>query len=44
MAGTVKLEGDVTLDGPRGRIYGSILETVGSTPLVRAESSPTPKA
>ncbi|WP_300998203.1 cysteine synthase A [Hyphomonas sp.] len=37
MAGTVKLEGDVTLDGPRGRIYGSILETVGSTPLVRAE-------
>jgi cysteine synthase A len=37
MTGTVKLEGDVTLDGPRGRIYGSILETVGSTPLVRAE-------
>lgn len=37
MAGTVKLEGGVTLDGPRGRIYGSILETVGSTPLVRAE-------
>lgn len=37
MTGTVKLEGGVTLDGPRGRIYGSILETVGSTPLVRAE-------
>ncbi|MFN3609488.1 MAG: cysteine synthase A [Hyphomonas sp.] len=37
MAGTVKLEGGITLDGPRGRIYGSILETVGSTPLVRAE-------
>ncbi|ABI77632.1 cysteine synthase A [Hyphomonas neptunium ATCC 15444] len=37
MAGTVKLEGGVTLDGPRGRIYGSILETVGATPLVRAE-------
>lgn len=37
MAGTVKLEGDVTLDGPRGRVYGSILETVGSTPLVRAD-------
>ena len=36
MAGTVKLEGGVSLDGPRGRIYGSILETVGSTPLVRA--------
>lgn len=37
MTGTVKLEGGVTLDGPRGRIYGSILETVGATPLVRAE-------
>lgn len=37
MTGTVKLEGGVTLDGPRGRVYGSILETVGSTPLVRAE-------
>ncbi|WP_225907860.1 cysteine synthase A [Hyphomonas sediminis] len=37
MAGTVKLDGGVTLDGPRGRIYGSILETVGATPLVRAE-------
>lgn len=37
MSGTVKLEGGVTLDGPRGRVYGSILETVGSTPLVRAE-------
>ena len=36
MAGTVKLEGGVTLDGPRGRIYASILETVGSTPLVAA--------
>lgn len=37
MTGTVKLEGGVTLDGPRGRVYDSILETVGSTPLVRAE-------
>ena len=37
MTGTVKLEGGVTLDGPRGRMYGSILETVGATPLVRAE-------
>jgi len=37
MTGTVKLDGGVTLDGPRGRVYGSILETVGSTPLVRAE-------
>ena len=37
MAGTVKLDGGVTLDGPRGRIYSSILETVGATPLVRAE-------
>ena len=37
MAGTVNLDGGVTLDGPRGRIYGSILETVGATPLVRAE-------
>ena len=36
MAGTVKLAGDVTLDGPRGRTYASILETVGSTPLVAA--------
>lgn len=36
MAGTVKLPGGVTLDGPRGRTYGSILETVGSTPLVAA--------
>lgn len=34
---TVKLDGGVELDGPRGRIYSSILETVGSTPLVRAE-------
>jgi cysteine synthase A len=37
MSGYVKLEGGPTLDGPRGRIYGSILETIGSTPLVRAE-------
>ncbi len=37
MSGSVKLEGGATLDGPRGRIYGSILETIGSTPLVRAE-------
>lgn len=37
MSGTVKLESGVTLDGPRGRIYGSILETIGSTPLVRAD-------
>ena len=36
MAGTVKLPGGVTLDGPRGRTYASILETVGSTPLVAA--------
>jgi cysteine synthase A len=36
MAGTVKLPGNVTLDGPRGRTYASILETVGSTPLVAA--------
>lgn len=36
MAGTVKLPGNVTLDGPRGRTYASILETVGSTPLVGA--------
>ena len=37
MSGTVKLESGVTLDGPRGRVYGSILETIGATPLVRAE-------
>ncbi|MEO1101885.1 MAG: cysteine synthase A [Pseudomonadota bacterium] len=37
MADTVKLEGGVAVDGPRGRIYGSILETVGSTPVIRAE-------
>jgi len=36
MAGTVKLPGNVMLDGPRGRTYASILETVGSTPLVGA--------
>ncbi|WP_321487949.1 cysteine synthase A [uncultured Hyphomonas sp.] len=36
MAGTVKLPGGVTLDGPRGRTYASILETVGATPLVAA--------
>ncbi|MEZ5947505.1 MAG: cysteine synthase A [Hyphomonas sp.] len=34
MAGTVDLAGGVKLDGPRGRTYASILETVGSTPLV----------
>lgn len=33
---TVKLGGDVTIDGPRGRVYENILETVASTPLVRA--------
>ncbi len=37
MSGTVTLDSGITLDGPRGRIYGSILETVGATPLVRAE-------
>lgn len=37
MADTVALNGGVAVDGPRGRVYGSILETVGSTPLVRAE-------
>jgi cysteine synthase A len=36
MAGAVKLPGNVTLDGPRGRTYASILETVGATPLVAA--------
>ncbi|RAN31447.1 cysteine synthase [Hyphomonas pacifica] len=36
MAGPVSLPGGVTLDGPRGRTYASILETVGSTPLVAA--------
>ncbi len=37
MSGTVKLDGGIALDGPRGRVYGSILETIGATPLVRAE-------
>lgn len=37
MSDTVKLNGGVEVDGPRGRVYGSILETVGSTPLIRAE-------
>ena len=37
MTGTVTLAGGVSVDGPRGRIYDSILETVASTPLVRAE-------
>jgi cysteine synthase len=37
MSDTVLLRGGVAVDGPRGRVYGSILETVGSTPLVRAE-------
>lgn len=37
MADTVNYNG-VELDAPgRGRIYGSILETVGNTPLIRAE-------
>lgn len=36
MAGTVSLRGGVNVDGPRGRTYASILETVGSTPLVAA--------
>lgn len=36
MAGTVSLQGSVNVDGPRGRTYASILETVGSTPLVAA--------
>ncbi len=36
MAGTVSLQGGVNVDGPRGRTYASILETVGSTPLVAA--------
>ncbi|MGH1420776.1 MAG: cysteine synthase A [Hyphomonas sp.] len=31
----VTLDGGVTVDGPRGRIYENILETVASTPLVR---------
>jgi cysteine synthase len=35
MGGTIDYNG-VTLDAPgRGRIYGSILETVGNTPIVR---------
>ncbi|HPE46976.1 MAG TPA: cysteine synthase A [Hyphomonas sp.] len=34
MAGTVELAGGVKVDGPRGRTYASILETVASTPLV----------
>ncbi len=33
---TVSLDGGVTLDGPRGRIYENVLETIASTPLVRA--------
>ena len=36
MSKTVTLPGNVNLDGPRGRTYSSILETVGSTPLVAA--------
>ena len=38
MAGTVNLAQGISVDGPRGRIYKSILETVASTPLVRAET------
>ena len=35
MSGVVDYNG-VTLDAPgRGRVYGSILETVGNTPIVR---------
>jgi len=36
MTKTIDLTDDVKLDGPRGRTYASILETVGSTPLVAA--------
>ncbi|HBQ48576.1 cysteine synthase A [Hyphomonas atlantica] len=36
MSTTVTLPGNIKLDGPRGRTYASILETVGSTPLVAA--------
>ena len=36
MTKTINLTGDVKLDGPRGRTYASILETIGSTPLVAA--------
>lgn len=32
---TVELSGGVKVDGPRGRIYNNVLETVASTPLVR---------
>jgi cysteine synthase A len=37
MSNTVQLKSGVNVDGPRGRTYASILETVGSTPLVAAE-------
>jgi cysteine synthase A len=33
----VALSSGVSLDGPRGRVYDSILDTVASTPLVRAK-------
>lgn len=33
----VSLSSGVMLDGPRGRVYDSILDTVASTPLVRAK-------
>lgn len=36
MTKTIDLTGGVKLDGPRGRTYGSILETIGATPLVAA--------
>ncbi|MEQ9316076.1 MAG: cysteine synthase A [Henriciella sp.] len=36
MSNTVSLHSGIKLDGPRGRTYASILETVGSTPLVAA--------
>ncbi|MGB3627643.1 MAG: cysteine synthase A [Henriciella sp.] len=36
MSDTVKLQGGVELDGPRGRTYASLLETIGATPLIEA--------
>lgn len=36
MSNPVTLQSGIKLDGPRGRTYASILETVGSTPLVAA--------
>ena len=37
MADTISLGSGVAVDGPRGRVYDSILDTVASTPLVRAK-------